>query len=68
MQRRPGPPPKTLAPGIALAIRFCDLARPMPTPIRLPLAGIPDDWRRCLVRLDEAMEAIRALREAELPD
>ena len=68
MQRRPGPPPKSLAPGIALAIRFCDLACPMPTPIPLPLAGVPDDWRRCLVRLDEAIQAIRAFREAELPD
>ena len=68
MQRRPCPPPKSLAPGIALAIRFCDLACPMPTPSPLPLAGVPDDWRRCLVRLDEAIQAIRAFREAELPD
>ena len=65
LQRRPGPPPETLAPGIARAISACDLARPMPAPVPLPLAGVPDDWRRCLVRLDEATQAIRALREAE---
>lgn len=66
MQRRPGPAPRTLAPAIALAIDFCDLDRPMPSPILLPLEGIHDDWRRCLVRLDEAIAAIQALREAEI--
>jgi uncharacterized membrane protein YgaE (UPF0421/DUF939 family) len=65
MQRRPGPPPAALAPAIALAISACDLARPMPAPVPAPFAGAPDDWRRCLVRLDEATQAIRALREAE---
>jgi uncharacterized membrane protein YgaE (UPF0421/DUF939 family) len=66
MQRRPGPPPERLAPGIAEAIRLCDLDREMSAPLRLSLAGVHEDWRRCLARLDEAMEAIRALREAEL--
>ncbi len=69
LQRRPGPPPEILAPGIATAIRLCDLDQPMPAPVTLTLSGVHDDWRRCLARLDEAMEAIRAFREAELlPD
>lgn len=67
MQRRPGMAPDGLAAGIATAIRFCDLAEPMGAAPDLPLAGVDDDWRRCLVRLSEAIEAIRWLREAELP-
>jgi uncharacterized membrane protein YgaE (UPF0421/DUF939 family) len=66
MQRRPEPPPKALAPGIAAAIQLCDVNQQMRDSVHLPLAGVHDDWRRCLVRLDEAMEAIRALRESEV--
>ncbi len=68
MQRRPG----AAAGGAGArasprAIRFCDLgAARWPAPHRCRSPGIADDWRRCLVRLDEAMEAIRELREAEL--
>lgn len=68
MQRRPGAAPPSLAPGIAAAIRLCDLGEPMAEPVPLPLAGLDDDWRRVLVRLSEAMEAIREFRRAELPD
>jgi uncharacterized membrane protein YgaE (UPF0421/DUF939 family) len=66
MQRASGPPPEALAPGIAAAVRLCDPAQAMPESPTLPLAGVADDWRRCLARLDEAMQAIRDLREAEL--
>lgn len=68
MQRRPGAGPATLAPGIEAAIRLCDLGEAMGEPPSLPLAGLDDDWRRVLVRLAEAMEAIRELRKAELPE
>ena len=67
MQRRPEPPPTLLAPGIAAAVRLCDTTQAMPAPVPLPFTGVHDDWRRCLIRLDEAMEAIRAFREAEFP-
>lgn len=67
MQRRPGGAPATLAPGITAAVALCDLGAPMAEPPPLPLAGIDDDWRRVLVRLSEAMEAIRELREAVPP-
>lgn len=68
MQRHPGEsPPAALAPGIAAAVRICDPAEPAAPVAPLPYAGIDDDWRRCLVRVVEAMEAIRDLREAELP-
>jgi uncharacterized membrane protein YgaE (UPF0421/DUF939 family) len=68
MQRHPGEaPPEALAPGIVAAARLCDPAAPMAPDAALPYAGVGDDWRRCLVRLSEAMEAVRALREAELP-
>lgn len=68
MQRRPGEGPATLAPGIAAAIRLCDLSEPMGDVPPLPLAGLDDDWRRVLVRLSETMESIREFRKAELPD
>jgi len=67
MQRRPGAAPATLAPGIAVAIKLCDLSQPMGEAVPLPLAGIDDDWRRVLVRLSEAMEAIRELRQTIPP-
>ena len=60
-------PAATLAPGITAAVALCDLGAPMAEPPPLPLAGIDDDWRRVLVRLSEAMEAIRELREAVPP-
>jgi uncharacterized membrane protein YgaE (UPF0421/DUF939 family) len=66
MQRRPGQAPASLGPGIAAAIRLCNLAEPMGEAPPLPLAGVDDDWRRCLVRLSETMDAIRWLREAEV--
>ena len=65
MQRRPGAVPATLGPGLAAAVRLCDLGTPVGDAPSLPLAGIDDDWRRVLVRLSEAMEAIRELRKAE---
>jgi uncharacterized membrane protein YgaE (UPF0421/DUF939 family) len=68
LERRPGPVPETLAPGIAAAIALCDITRVPPPMMDLPFTDLPDDWRRCLVRLGEAMEAIRAFRAAELPD
>ncbi|MFT3972371.1 MAG: FUSC family protein [Amaricoccus sp.] len=68
MQRRPGEAPAALAPGITAAVRLCDLDAAMGEAPALPLAGLDDDWRRVLVRLDEAMEAIREFRTAELPD
>lgn len=66
MQRASGPTPATLAPGIEAAVRLCDTTRPMDAPMAFPLAGVHDDWRRALVRLEEAMAAIREFREAEL--
>lgn len=68
MQRRPGACPKMVAPGIAAAIRLCDLDVPMGNVPVLPLAGVDDDWRRVLVRLSESMESIREFRKATLPD
>lgn len=69
MQRRPDTtPPVALGPGIVAAAGLCAPgALPAPAPT-FPLAGLDDDWRRCVVRLAEAMEAISSLREAELPD
>jgi len=69
MQRHPGEaPPPALAPGIAAAVGLGDPDGP-PEPVpALPLAGVPDDWRRCLVRLAEAMDAIGDFRAAELRD
>ena len=66
-QRKPGPPPEALAPAIAAAARLCDPDAPMEAPVSPPLTGAREDWRRCLVRLDEAMGAIRELREARVP-
>lgn len=68
MQRRPGEAPASLAPGVTAAIRLCDLDAPLGEVPPLPLAGLDDDWRRVLVRLAEAMEAIREFRKAELPE
>ena len=70
MQRHPGaPPPPALAPGIAAAADLCaPRAVQAPAAPDFPLADLHDDWRRCVVRLAEAMEAIASLREAELPD
>ncbi|PZQ47176.1 MAG: hypothetical protein DI556_18350 [Rhodovulum sulfidophilum] len=68
LERRTGPVPETLAPGIATARALCDLDRPEPPPVDLPLAGLSDEWRRCVARLGETMEAVRSLRAAELPD
>lgn len=68
LERRSGPPPPGLGPGIAAAIALCDIDQPEAPEIALPLVDLSDDWRRCLVRLLEATEAIRAFRAAELPD
>ena len=67
MQRRPGEAPESLGPGIAAAIRLCDPGTTVGEPPLLPLAGLDDDWRRVVVRLSEAMEAIREFRKADLP-
>lgn len=67
MQRDSGPAPEKLGPAIEAAIALCDMNRPMAPPVALPYVGAQDDWRRCLVRLSEAMEAIREFREADLP-
>lgn len=68
MQRHPGEaPPAGLGPALAAAVRLCDPAVTPAAPPAPALAGVGDDWRRCLVRLEEAMEAVVALREAELP-
>ena len=68
LERRSGPPPPSLGPGIAAAIALCDPDLPEAPEAALPLADLSDDWRRCLVRLREATEAIRAFRAAELAD
>ncbi len=68
IQRASDDPPAGLAPGIATAIRLCDLDKPSPpAQPALTLDGQSDDWRRCSARLDETMSAIRELRASELP-
>ncbi len=68
MQRRPEAPPPALAPALATAIRLCDPDRPMEPEAWLAPDEAASEWRRCVVRLEEAMAAVRALREAEVPD